>query len=548
MMSFLHRFIYAITYPVRAVLYSPSKLFAPLRWLVGLSLPVKAAMFCFVFLIICVISIFVLKLSAPDLGPPEFFTTILFCISILVVVIPIVVYFTLKLWLEGEVSPFPDIDHAWEAGIAELGRQGLDPMQIPMFLILGSAGENRERSLFAASRLEFNLAEVPKGPNALHWYANPEGIYLVCTQAGRLSKLCTAARMTAEVKYSAPNTSHTGSPSAISKTIVADDSFPIPAAQPPDADSGPPPDAPSGNIRGTMEIFPEAAFPKPAAPSGEPASEKRPVKLDPREAIVEDRRLEYLCRLIRRRRQPLCPINGVLTLLPFGFIQRSRPDANEVQRAVKADLSTLLDAVRLRCPVTALVVDMEEEEGFKELARRVGRERSLGQRIGKGYSVSNPPLPERLRALCDHACGSFEDWVYALFREPDSLSKTGNTKLFSLLVKVRSSVQSRLEDILAEGFGVREAKGRDAKGRPSDGLLFGGCYFAATGETEDCQAFVKGVFDKLPEQEEDIQWTEAMLHNEERLQHTAQFVMAYCILLLAALLVMLALQWFPLGA
>ena len=56
------------------------------------------------------------------------------------------------------------------------------------------------------------------------------------------------------------------------------------------------------------------------------------------------------------------------------------------------------------------------------------------------------------------------------------------------------------------------------------------------------------MFDKLPEQEEDIQWTEAMLHNEERLQQTAQFVMAYCILLLAALLVMLALQWFPLGA
>jgi len=33
MMSFFRRIVDTITYPLRALLYSPSKLFAPLRWL-----------------------------------------------------------------------------------------------------------------------------------------------------------------------------------------------------------------------------------------------------------------------------------------------------------------------------------------------------------------------------------------------------------------------------------------------------------------------------------------------------------------------------------
>ena len=164
-----------------------------------------------------------------------------------------------------------------------------------------------------------------------------------------------------------------------------------------------------------------------------------------------------------------------------------------MQRALQKDLATVLDKLKVRCPVTAMVVGLEEESGFRELVRRVGRARAVGQRFGKGFSIGNPPLPERLEALAAHACGAFEDWVYTLFREKDALSKPGNTKLFGLLCKIRRNVQSRLANILVAGFAAGEAAGR-----PAENFLFSGCYFAATGDTEDRQAFVQGVFDKLP--------------------------------------------------
>ena len=47
-----------------------------------------------------------------------------------------------------------------------------------------------------------------------------------------------------------------------------------------------------------------------------------------------------------------------------------------------------------------------------------------------------------------------------------------------------------------------------------------GCYLAATGETPDRQAFVKGVINKLNEEQELIEWTPEALHANRR-QHTA---------------------------
>jgi hypothetical protein len=268
------------------------------------------------------------------------------------------------------------------------------------------------------------------------------------------------------------------------------------------------------------------------------ASEKRVIKLDQQEISEQQRRLAYVCRLIRRQRQPLCPINGILTLLPFVLIQRSPAERSAIEGAAEKDLSTILRVLMVRCPVTALVVGMEEVSGFQELVRRVGHEAAVGRRFGKGYSDEDPPdyrwgpvTPEGLRALCAHACGSFEDWVYALFREQAAWRQwRDNTRLYSLLVKIRRDVQGRLADILARGFAF---EGREED--QGDGLLFGGCYFAAVGDTENRQAFVRNVFEKLPEQEEEVQWTKAAIRRDDRLQRIVQGIFAICTLLIAVL-------------
>jgi hypothetical protein len=107
------------------------------------------------------------------------------------------------------------------------------------------------------------------------------------------------------------------------------------------------------------------------------------------------------------------------------------------------------------------------------------------------------------------------------------------------LCKIRRNVQGRLAGILAAGLA------RDLEQDPqSEPLLFGGCYFAATGEAEDRQAFVKGVFDKLPEQQEELQWTERALAEDARYRRSAQLVLAMDVLLLLALTGMALYRWF----
>jgi len=545
-MYFLSQLIHAITSPLRALLSSPGKLFAPFRRLLGISLPAKLVWLTAFLLVVSVVAVLVAAYAGEDRPTVDFYGLRWWWIGIfiLVVTIPIVVYYTAKLWLAGDISPYPDIEHAWKTGLAELQRQGLDISQTPMFLVLGTAGENHERSLFGASRLDFNVQEVPKGPGALHWYANPDGIYLVCTQAGCLSRLSVYGReaVGSEPGFVVPSAPPAAAGPGRGTIVLGGDEMAAGAIEESGAapDESPPEPIPQPNIRGTMMVSSDAAISADDGAGVSGPAEKRVIRLEQQEANQQDRRLQYLCQLIRRERQPLCPINGVLTLLPFGLIQRSRPEATEVQRAVKKDISTLLRVLMLRCPINVLVVGLEEEEGFQELVRRVGRDRAAGQRFGKGFSLTNPPIAERLQALCAHACGSFEDCVYALFRERDSLSKPGNTRLYSLLVKIRRRVQGRLADVLTGGYGI-QGNGEE----PAGALLFGGCYFAATGATEDRQAFVRGVFDKLPEQQEEVEWTEDALRQDRRFQQYAQSVLLLDTLLLVGIVAIIVFKWFP---
>ncbi len=549
MTEFIRRLLDILTYPLRAMLSAPGRLISSSRRVAGLSLPARVVLLVALFLVICVVATLLAFYHTQDRSfvkaklTPDFVAVVV----ALLVLIPLVLYKALKLWLEGEVSPFPDIDHAWRAGLAELDRQGLDPLQIPIFLILGSAREVQEKSLFDAAKLSLNLSAVPQGPAALHWYANPEGIYITCTDIGCLSRLSTLAAETAEQEKSRPMPLvQQPAGDALRGTIVAapggvtGSSVSTRAAPPVPAVPAVQPAARQPNIRGTMVAGGQPGAGDLEADDQPAAADKRAIKLDQHEVSEQTRRLQYLCRLVRRLRRPLCPLNGVLTLLPFGLIQRSVPESIEVQRAIQRDTATLLDVLKTRCSVTALVVGLEEESGFRELVRRVGRDRAIAQRFGKGFNLWNSPLPERLEALAAHACGAFEDWVYTLFREKGSLAKPGNTRLFSLLCKIRHNVQSRLANILVAGYGHDPDQERTA----GKALLFGGCYFAAAGETEDRQAFVKGVFEKLPAQQEELEWTDEAYREDQRYQLFARLALGADMALLVALAVMIVHKWF----
>jgi hypothetical protein len=185
--------------------------------------------------------------------------------------------------------------------------------------------------------------------------------------------------------------------------------------------------------------------------------------------------------------------------------------------------------------VLTLVTGLESEPGFLELARRVGVEQARSTRFGRGFDHWTPPTAENLDALTSHACGAFEDWVYDLFQRPDALSKPGNSKLYTLLCRIRSLVQDRLRSVLIQGMGsdVGQVAGG---GRPN---LYGGCYFAATGESSDRQSFVRGVLDKLMQLEEELEWTDQAVRLDASYRRLANFLVVTNGVLVLAILALL---------
>ncbi len=76
-------------------------------------------------------------------------------------------------------------------------------------------------------------------------------------------------------------------------------------------------------------------------------------------------------------------------------------------------------------------------------------------------------------------------------------------------------------------------------------MLFSGCYFGATGETEDRQAFVRSVFDKLPSEQEELEWTDQALEQDARCQAWANlgFMLNGVLALVVAGTILY--RWFP---
>lgn len=530
------------------------------RWrLVPSTLAGRAAFATAVFLLVLVVTTWVLFLTNPDhvpwrhsLGWGRMLGEL-----VLVIVIPILVYRAIKVWSTGERSLFPEIDHAWNAGLAALAEHDIPLRTTPVYLILGMKGTKLETRLLRAAQLELRVIAVPDGPAPLHWYASPDAIFLVLrdtswlgSQVGLVTDRAKLQGQRARMLNDAPLVSVTSSPPALSGPESTAPKSPAP--QPTHSAQAPatarPPQQSARQAHGTLmldqflqqratEASGKAAAPGEAAsrpPSGQPGAvtdtqrsqiAQTAAPSRPRSPLDEDidsgpaalsanqiaellRRVQYVGHLLRYERHPICSANGILVVLPFEMFNCIASEVDGICQAVSSDLLTLQRELRVACPITMLVSGMEKDEGFQEIIRRIGRDRAINQRFGRGFSVKDVPTVDVLRAFVAHICGSFEDWVYALFREEDSLSRPGNTHLYGLLSKVRCTFRPRLESVMTRAFGG------DADGKTQGNLLFNGCYFAATGAKAELQAFVKGVIHKLLSEQDSVQWTDEALQED----------------------------------
>ena len=536
MLQAFRNLIDAVLYPFRMLARIPSSVISSPRRLLGLSLQARAAWLLFIGLLIVTIIWVIVRLRMQgyaDIWP--FFKEELVWIIGLVIVIPIIVWYALKLWLEGESSPFPEIDRVWNAALTSMSEQSIDPSETPIFLVLGPSSAERASTFLGASNVQFPV-HIPTGPAPIHVFANQRSIYIVCTSSCCLGYLlgeglATDAMTAAPPKaFDASRTMQVGvEPGAMpeepeeQKNRLGLDGVTVPGSIPSPA-----------SVRGTMLV---GGYTDEALPSASPAMPATPSKrLDPGMAKEATDKLNYVCGCLKKVREPLCAINGILVATPFGMLaDGSQESVNQLQSALKSDLATVRTGTRLRCGVTHVIDGMEEEAGFRELIRRVGSDRAATQRFGKGYGIWNLPVPDQLDALVKHACGAFEDWSYLLFREEDGLTKRGNRYLYSLLCRIRTKFQPRLTNLIQSAYSLDRKAVSVANREPP---LFSGCYFVASGDTPDRQAFLASVFRKSQAEEEELEWGSEALSEESQMQSWVRILLILNGILVATIIAM----------
>jgi hypothetical protein len=414
-------------------------------------------------------------------------------------------YRILSLDIGAEPSEFPDIDRAWAQAMEALARADIRLDSTPLFLVLGwSSGT--EESFFQAGGIKAKVNQVPRDKaEPLHVTADRDSVWLTCPGVSLLNQHNPA--------------------------IVGQDD--------------------ASEHLGTMAE--ESADPYKTIGIGQGAglglqdllsSAKKGI-LDERGAVkgrqVFDReryaaRLRHLCRLIKRDRLGFCPINGVLVLLPVSAVDpKSGPE--EIAAACRSDLTEAFGVMRMRCPVLVMVTGLERLEGFAELIARLPAGQSgkrMGQRFPLIADLSENELPLKIESSVDWIVNNlFGSMIYSMFqvesnRGVDEVAEIlrGNQQLFRFLVRIRER-RDRLTRL------VRECIPHLGGER----LMFGGCYFAGTGEEPDTeQAFASGVLMRLIQDQDSVCWTEAAVREDVKLQRTARSMRMVLGLLIAALI------------
>lgn len=470
---------------------------------------------------VVIVCIYSTGLSLRQNITPSWVTVVLLLLALPTVVL----YVTIRKWGQYRERPlYEDIHRAWFAGLEALSNAGISLQDRPVFVLLGSSGEQLEQSLIAAMRsggLNFQIADVPAlagVAHALRWYVSDNAIYVFCTQTGALSELARQwARAVpagaggrrlpdpgpASTQFPRPSfdptqtlasleaaEGHRGSASGMPR--------PVPAV----ATSAPGPVASRDTTIGAEDIERAVAegLRNESGQAWRPHSQaaaRLPARV---EMAKETQRLKYLCQLLKRARAPLCGLNGVVTLLPFELVEAGGEDLELLREAIRTDLDTIRDAMWIRFPVSALVVGMERAPGFTKFVELLETP-NWAKRMGSGFDPRRQATGDRLRQLCDGICDRFEDWIYSLYRQPDALQperQSGNIGLYRLLCRVRTDVKPKLNTVLGQTFDVtKNSAGLD---------FFSGCYLAATGGLNEERAFIKELHDKLAREQNNVQW------------------------------------------
>lgn len=270
----------------------------------------------------------------------------------------------------------------------------------------------------------------------------------------------------------------------------------------------------------------------------EPESDRYANRITPDEVKLRTERLDYLAKLIVRERSPFCAVNGILTLIPVEGLFRDEVK-DELGFLIQRDISTARSGLRVHCPLPFLVTDLERVVGCREFLARLSPE-AKDKPVGLQYPLVPDLEPSKVTASISEAIVATHDsllnpLVYGAFAFAESPSRPAedasrdNAGLYRFLSQLRQALP-RLESI------VRRAIPAEADAPP----LYGGCYFAATGQdAAKEQAFVGPVFRAAIDQQNFVFWTREALDSEESYRRWTSIGLVVSLLCLGTIVSML---------
>lgn len=415
----------------------------------------------------------------------------------------------------GPLSPFPDVDEAWQQAQRGLEDQGYSLAELPLVLLLGQP-ESNEREIISTLHVGADFGPVPSQAYApLRVMADDRAIYVSGHGVSALSKQAEIFARTRQVRraeaaaIAAPaQPTEKLMPAALRATAAVATAEPAGAARS-GVDIGADLERAETQLSlalGETDVLGDPLWADEDVNPAKHAAATTPRTLSIHEAETSLARLGHLVRLIREARGDRLPVNGVALMTPVDAIE-THAAANVVASLFSQELDTVADAAGATAPAVTVITDVDQLAGCEGLLRSLPAERR-DRRLGTTISLDADAPAEKIGRDVARISTLVGSLCYRLFAADETdvekqLHHNGQLYAFGHELAGR---EGNLQTLLERSLAACHEPWRLA-----------GCYLAATGHgPEHVGGFGAGILQRLLDVSQHARWTPATLERDRR--------------------------------
>lgn len=249
---------------------------------------------------------------------------------------------------------FPEIQEAWRHARRSLADVGVNPSDLPIFLVLASR-HIEGAYLFDSQQLRLRNVKLPGSVDSpIYLDLTDSAIFIVCHDVSLTGVFVRRIQQSFDRINLNPRTRVSQSKQLVPPSLLGISS----------------PTETSGSVDEIKYAADELLF----RPMNNLELEPSPSTQEEIEAI--SLKLSYLCELISNDRKPYCPINGILVALPEIIAGSDKLTAHAAE-LVQRDIDCITNVTGLDLPFAILCTHIDRIPGFEMLIEQVDENQKL---------------------------------------------------------------------------------------------------------------------------------------------------------------------------